>query len=252
VSSDDTALRELSSRIPDRWLNAYDSAPATDDPPVRSAAEALARLERVAGVVRLQHIELVPGLRAPLTEVINEGDRLFTPGEHFSGLSSVLYVGAATSSAEFHVDLHHNLFLHLRGPKRFSLGLYDDPRQAQDRSAGLFGPSLMRPQSPDHVVTYDLEPGDGLYIPPFTLHRVESSDDVTVSLACSWATTETLQRISLQRANGYLQRLRLRSAPPGRHPTMDRTKLALLPALDRAAALVQRRRASAGPTSAGQ
>jgi hypothetical protein len=243
VPSDDDGIHDISFRIPDRWLNAYDTAAATDAPPT-GAVQAIERLQRVPGVVRLQHVELVPGLRQPLAQVIADGARILTPGEHVRGTSSVLYVGAATSRADFHVDLHHNLFCHLRGTKQFTLAAYRDPRRQQDEMTSQFGAHPGRPRVPDDVVTYDLEPGDGLYIPPYTLHRVESTDAMTVSIACSWATTETHRLLALQRANGHLHRFHLRTAPPGRRAAIDRAKLAALPTLDRAAALVQRLRAS--------
>jgi oxalate decarboxylase/phosphoglucose isomerase-like protein (cupin superfamily) len=244
VPSDDAAVHDISGQIPDRWLNAYDTGPAPDEAAPVAAVEAIERLDRVAGVVRLQHIELLPGLRQPLARLIAEGARQFTPGEHVEGISSVMYVGTATSGAALHVDLHHNLFLHLRGSKQFTLASYRDTRQQQREAAGQFGghPEV----SPDAVdtVTYNLEPGDGLYVPPYALHRVESSDATTVSIACSWATTESQRLRQLQRANGYMERLHLRSAPPGRRPAVDRIKLAALPTVDRAAGVAQRIRAS--------
>jgi Cupin-like domain len=244
VPSDDAAIHEISRHIPDRWLNAYDTGPARNDASPTVAVEAIERLERVSGVVRLQHIELIPGLRQPLARVIADAARRFTPEEDVEGISSVMYVGTATSSAALHVDLHHNLFLHLRGTKQFTLATYRDTRQQQKEAAGQFGghPEI----SPDAVdtVTYDLQPGDGLYVPPYTLHRVESSDATTVSIACSWATAGSQRLRQLQRANGYLERLRLRSSAPGRRPTVDRLKVAALPTVDRAAGLAQRIRAS--------
>jgi Cupin-like domain len=243
VPSDDAAIHDISDQIPDRWLNAYDTGPAEEAAPT-DAVEAIERLDRVAGVVRLQHIELLPGLRQPLARIVAEGARLFTPAEHVEGISSVMYVGSPTSGAALHVDLHHNLFLHLRGAKQFTLAAYRNARQQQKGAAGQFaGHPELAPEAVD-TVTYDLEPGDGLYVPPYALHRVESSDATTVSIACSWATTESLRLLQLQRANGYMERLRLRSSPPGRHPTVDRIKVAALPTVDRAAGAVQRIRAS--------
>jgi hypothetical protein len=250
VPSDDAAIHDISRRIPDRWLNAYDTGPAPDDAAPTVAVEAIERLERVTGVVRLQHIELIPGLRQPLARVIAEAARLFTPGEHVEGISSVMYVGTATSGAGLHVDLHHNLFLHLRGTKQFTLAAYHDTRQQQKEAAGQFAGHHPPSAQAVETVTYDLQPGDGLYVPPYTQHRVESSDATTVSIACSWATTESQRLRQLQRANGYLERVHLRSAPPGRRPTVDRLKLAALPTIDRAAGLAQRIRASPSHGSA--
>jgi hypothetical protein len=248
IPSSDAAIHDISRRIPDRWLNAYDTGPAPDESSPTVAVEAIERLEQVTGVVRLQHIELLPGFRQPLARVIAEAAHRFSPEEHVEGISSVMYVGTATSTAALHVDLHHNLFLHLRGVKQFTLGAYRDPRRQQREAAGQFaGHPGVSAQAVD-TVTYDLHPGDGLYVPPYTLHRVESSDATTVSIACSWATTESQRLLQLQRANGYLERLHLRSAPPGRRPVVDRLKVAALPALDRAAGLAQRIRSS-GPGS---
>jgi hypothetical protein len=243
VPSDDDGIRDISRRIPYGWVDAYDNLAAVDAPP-KNATEAVSRLHRIPGVVRLQHMELVPGLRQPLARAIGDGARLLTPGEVVRGWSSVLYIGGATSSADLHADYHHNLFLHLRGTKRFTLSAYSDPRRQQEVTARRFGAHPGLPGVPDEVVTLELQPGDGLYVPPYTLHRVESTDAVTVSIACSWSTDETNRLLALQRANGHLHRLHLRTAPPGRHGAIDRAKLAALPALDRTAALVHRLRKS--------
>jgi Cupin-like domain len=208
------------------------------------AVEAVERLDRVTGVVRLQHIELLPGFRQPLAALIAEAARRFSPQEHVEGISSVMYVGTANSNAALHVDLHHNLFLHLRGVKQFTLAAHRDARRQQKEAAGQFGGHPGVSDRGLDTVTYDLQPGDGLYVPPYVLHRVESSDATTVSIACSWATTESQQLLQLQRVNGYLEHLHLRSAPPGRRPSVDRLKVAALPTLDRAAGLAQRIRTS--------
>jgi len=219
------ALRDVAEKMPQGWLDAYDSdgsRPAPSCTPV----EALDRLETVAGVVRLAHLELVPGFRRPIFEVVSEGVSMFTPGEPLLQHSSVIYVANSGSGAPMHLDLHHNLFFHLTGTKYFRIGQMRDERMQHEAVVRKLGGVSEPLRVLDQVTELELNPGDALYVPPFTFHAVES-DGPTVSVSCSWSTPSSERAVPLQRVNGRLSRFGVRTAPPGRHRLVDLAKVTL-------------------------
>lgn len=221
------AVRAVASVLPARWLDAYDISGPGPDPGI-SPLKALDRLDDVAGVVRFKHLELLPGLRRPIADVVSMAAAAFTPSERVTRYSSVGYVGNGGSGARMHIDLHPNLFVHLAGEKRFTVGGFSDARsqyrvildRASGRSDGI-------PQF-DRIAVFDLRPGDALYVPPFTFHQVENMQDRTVSAACSWSTPSSERAVRLHRVNVGLRRLlQLTPAPPNRQRGSDTVKLVL-------------------------
>ncbi|MGH9029443.1 MAG: cupin-like domain-containing protein [Acidimicrobiales bacterium] len=221
----DQDLRAVAAQIPRRWLDAY-GAHGTSTSNAVSPLEALERVEAAGGVVRLEHLELVPGYRRRVEEIVHEAAAMFTPSEAVTRHTSVVYVGAGTSRAPWHFDLHHNLFVHLAGTKRFMVGRMTEPRSQHHlvvrRLSGALGPV---PEL-DQVKLFELRLGDALYIPPFTFHSIENLD-TTVSVACSWSTPASMRAVRLQHMNGRLGRLGLRTRAPGRRRSTEAAKLAL-------------------------
>lgn len=220
------AVRAVASELPASWLNAYDNDGPGPDTGI-SPLEALDRLDYVTGVVRFKHLELLPGLRRPIADVVSMAAAAFTPLERVNRYSSVGYVGNGGSGAGVHIDLHPNLFVHLAGEKRFTVAGFPDARaqyrlildRASGRSEGV--PEF------DRVAVFDLQPGDALYVPPFTFHQVENKQDRTISAACSWSTPSSERALRLHRVNVGLRRLRLSPAPLDRPRPSDTVKLAL-------------------------
>jgi Cupin-like domain len=102
--------------------------------------------------------------------------------------SSTIWMGSA--SATMHYDPQHNLFVQLRGRKRFYLL---DPKHIDTDAAvhlfPLMHASDRQSQSDYYNVTShidaivaDLYPGQVLFLPAYWLHRVEPLDDFSMSV----------------------------------------------------------------------
>ena len=221
----DADLHALASRLPPRWVDIMLPEASLPRGSV-DATEAVRLVETQVGVSRLLHLELVPGLRTVIEAMAVQASRRLGPGNIPRRVTSVLYVGAPTAVVPVHVDRHHNLFLHLRGVKRFVVGCYSEAdRQlaAVEDAFGGRGPRL-DPSGLDHVTTHTLRAGDGLYVPPDTFHWIEGGDDTTVSVNCAWTTAATERAVVVHRANSVLRRFGLRPGPLGCHPVIDRLK----------------------------
>jgi hypothetical protein len=225
LPSNHDAMREVAANLPVGWLNAYDNAGPGPDAGV-SPLGALDRLDQITGVVRFKHLELLPGLRRPIADIVSTGAAMFTPSEKIIRHSGVSYVSSGGSNAAMHVDLHPNLFIHLAGEKQFSIaGLSRAPSQYQlilDKAAGRMEafPEF------DRMVTFELRPGDALYVPPFTFHRVETAQGRTISVACSWSTPSSERAVRLHRVNVQLRRLGVKPTSLHQPRWSDKAKLA--------------------------
>ncbi len=220
----DHDIRELAAKVPVGWLDAYDAGPSSRVHGV-TPLQAIERLQETAGVVRLLHLEHVPGLRSTVAAVVTEAQAFFTRTQPVVSSSSVLYVGSGRSSAPAHVDHHPNFFAQLRGTKRFFVARHASEDLQQEEIARHFASRVAGPRCiPDTDVTvHELGPGDALYVPPYTFHWVES-DATTVSAAVSWSTASSLEQEAVYEFNAGLRRIGVRSAPPGIRPRLDHVK----------------------------
>eukprot|EP00475_Leptophrys_vorax_P023395 TRINITY_DN32019_c0_g2_i1.p1 TRINITY_DN32019_c0_g2~~TRINITY_DN32019_c0_g2_i1.p1 ORF type:complete len:274 (+),score=57.63 TRINITY_DN32019_c0_g2_i1:48-824(+) len=124
-----------------------------------------------------------------------------------------LWVGCAGVTASTHYDASHNLYLQVRGKKRFTIappstahltcGIYPDshPHRRQCQYPNRFGAFLAADPSDDdgHIsqsVSYmvELTPGDLLYLPPYWLHKVETLE-TSISLSY-WSEAAELEKFN--------------------------------------------------------
>jgi hypothetical protein len=222
----DDELRAIAERIPASWLNAYDSDGA-DLPNRLTPVRALARLNTVTGVVRLMHLELVPEYRAVMDGVTRSMASIATPGQVVTRHTGVVYVANQGSRARLHVDRHPNFFVHLAGRKRFTVAGCSDSRRHQALITSYLSGRGGEGIEADVTRTFDLDPGDALYLPPLTIHGVETPASRSVSVACSWSTPSSERLGSVLWANAQLRRVGIRPISTHRHNRSDPVKLAL-------------------------
>jgi cupin superfamily protein len=172
--------------------------------------------------VRIGNLQRLPGWDVLLDECLaGVGPRSVARAQVFLGSP-----GAVTPA---HMDLYHNLLLQVQGTKEFSIGRFPDPRDADREIARHFDRERenFRILPPD-VSVYRLEPGDGLYIPPYTPHWAQGGDEVSLALSCNFSDAASDQAELVQVCNARLRRLGLKPAPPRRSPLRDRMKAGLV------------------------
>jgi hypothetical protein len=74
---------------------------------------------------------------------------------------------------------------------------------------------------------FRIAPGDGVYLPSFVSHWVETEAGVSVSFSIPWHTDYCLRADGVYRVNSRLRRLHLSPRPPGRSEPVDRAKAAV-------------------------
>jgi hypothetical protein len=146
-----------------------------------------------------------------------------------------IFLAAPGATVPVHFDSHHNVLLQLVGTKELSIGQFPDP-DAQTRALEIGCRSRTRTGHvlPPETARFELRPGDGIYIPPYTFHWVHGGTEVSAALSCSFSTAATHRAEVVHACNAQLRRLGLRPRPPGRSVGRDRLKVAGLRAARRA------------------
>jgi hypothetical protein len=191
------------------------------------AAEVLRTLDENGCWVALFNIEREDAYRALLAQALAHVVAL-PPREGAMGPGSAsVFCAAAGAVVPVHFDRHHNLLLQVEGTKTVTIGAYDDPAIEQlliERGFEKENADVV----PTVSATFDLHPGDGVYIPPYAFHWVTNGDAPSVSLSCTFHTTRSDRMELLHASNVRLRRLGLRPSLPGASDRRDRAKAALL------------------------
>jgi hypothetical protein len=128
-----------------------------------------------------------------------------------------------------HFDMHHNFLLQIDGTKEVTIGSFSDPR-VNERAIDRFYDECNNNASalPDVASTFRLEPGDGVYIPPFAFHWVRGGPETSISISCGFRTPATEQAGLVHEYNARLRRLGLHPRAPGTSVYRDRAKVEML------------------------
>ena len=76
-------------------------------------------------------------------------------------------------------------------------------------------------------IEFELDAGDGCYIPYQWPHWVKTKDSHSISMAITWKTEEVRRLNDLHRFNSMLRSLGMPQTAPGKNPAFDAVKLGL-------------------------
>ena len=172
----------------------------------------------------------LPGYQ-DLYDQIKEDLAPMVPGGRgaMSGFHSVIFLAATGSTTPSHVDGEIGFLLHARGTKRVAVGRYSSPeRETAELEAFHRNEHRNTGELPVDVTNFDLQPGQGVHVPPLVPHWVENGPDVAISLSVGFQTPENLRRAGVYRFNAQARRLGLSPKSPGVSPPRDRVKSSLI------------------------
>jgi len=149
-----------------------------------------------------------------------------------------IFLSAPGSMTPSHTDPEHNFLLQVRGAKQMNVGRFPDPETEQLALEDALGGGHRNVQwEPKDPVTFDLGPGDGVYVQPHAPHWVQNGPHVSVSLSITFATPASQRARRVHAINARLRRFGLSPAPPERRPRLDRAKVACVDGIGRLRAL---------------
>lgn len=176
----------------------------------------------------LKNIEQVRAYHELLDELLDEVEPLVAGCEGGMNLrEGFVFLSAPNSTTPAHTDHEHNFLLQIRGTKDMNVGRFDDPDVEQRHLEKMFAGARNMDRLPADPTTYELHPGDGVYVPPNAPHWVLNGPAVSVSLSITFRTPVTERGAVVHSVNRRLRRIGISPRPPGEHLATDRAKHAL-------------------------
>lgn len=194
----------------------------------RTGAEVLAEIEQNGSWLVLKNVEQDPRYRALLDGLL-DGVAPHVPGGDDTrlGREAFIFVSAPGSVTPAHVDPEHNFLLQIRGTKTMHVGAFDDDRTRQLELERFYaGNHRNIERVPESLEAVELNPGQGIYVPPSAPHWVQNGDGVSVSLSITWRTVATDRRSRVWAANHALRQRGKTPVEPGASRFADARKLA--------------------------
>ncbi len=232
------AMAELADRLPLKSIERHRAdlpllspgQPAElEGPP----SETVRELESGNAWMVMWYIEQVPEYRALLDECLDQVEGYV--GNRHGGMryrKAYLFLSAPGATTPAHFDPEQNLLLQIRGTKDFSVGRF---ATAADRQAELDryfdGGYRNLDRMPDLEATFHMDPGDGVYVPPFAPHWVHVGEQASISLSITFRTRASLEVERVSHFNARMRRLHLSPHPPGVSPSRDRLKASVIETL---------------------
>ena len=210
------AMAELADRLPlksierhraDLPLLSPGKPPELEGPP----SETVRDLESGNSWMVMWYIEQVPEYRSLLNECLDQVERHV--GTRHGGMryrKAYLFLSAPGATTPAHFDPEQNLLLQIRGTKDFSVGRFESPADQQTELDRYFdGGHRNLDRMPQLEETFHMEPGDGVYVPPFMPHWVHVGTKASISLSITFRTRASLEMEHVSHFNAGMRRLHI-------------------------------------------
>lgn len=212
-------------------------------PNKRSAAETLQHIGDAKAWMSLLNVQTDAQYKGLVDEVLDE----LRPGveRRDSGMcyrGGWIFVTSPNTVTPFHFDKEHNFIMQVSGRKRLYVWDHRDQVAASEAARDRFHASHDRDLlvwSDDlraRARVFDLEPGQGAYMPSSSPHMVENGDNASITVSFTYYTDSTRRDSLLHRAHERLRGIGIELPPVGAQPIAD----ALLLAAFRSASTVVR------------
>lgn len=135
-----------------------------------------------------------------------------------SGRESFIFVSPPNAYTPYHWDPEQNFFMQLRGRKQ--MAIYDVNDRAilsEDALEKYYTEGQLITKCSDSLFDnyelFDMNPGDGVYVPVTAPHWVKTLDEISISVSINFRTPSSIRRDRVYRTNRFLRRFGLRPAP---------------------------------------
>ena len=144
-----------------------------------------------------------------------------------------LFLSAPGAVTPWHFDPEHNLLLQIRGTKEMNVGRFPTrPTSCASSTATTTAGTATSTTAPATSRPFVLEPGQGVYVPPFAPHWVRNGDAISISLSITFRTRRSRAAERAHGLNARLRRLGLHPRPAGHDERKDRAKAAIVHGVD--------------------
>lgn len=192
----------------------------------RSATETLEHIADARAWMSLLNVQTDPLYRSLVDEML-DGIRARVqtsdPGMCYRG--GWIFVTSPATVTPFHYDKEHNFLFQVRGRKTIHVWDHRDLEAASEASRDRFHACherdlmVWRDELRERAQKFELEPGQGAYMPSTSPHMVENGNEPSITMSFTYYTDATRRNSLLHRAH---YRLRQWGYEP---PPVDRNRL---------------------------
>lgn len=232
------AIAELAERLGAESISAENAAkplvtaqPAFLDLATETIAERIRTLAATDSWFTLLNIESDPPYGHLVDRILDDvADDGGLAREELRRRMGFVFASSPGSVTPVHFDVEHSLLMQVRGHRTLCFGRF---RSSADREHEVrrywTGTSYGRLEvMPEPTEEYELTPGTGAYIPPYTPHWLRNGPTPSTSLTVTFYERSNEEETRVQVLNERLRRWGLRPAPYGASPALDRLKAAAM------------------------
>lgn len=193
------------------------------------------KIETAGAWMVLKHVEQHPAYGKLIEDALLEVartrgyDNLKDAG--FEDIRGFIFVSSADSTTPFHADSDENFFFQIHGDKFFHV--YDNRDRSIASEEALEEVVVKHRNIPYEAkfdakcTTYNLKPGDGVFVPYQWPHWVRTAGSYSISLSLTWKSEDVRRRNDISTMNSMLRSIGIPQNPPGVSPALDTAKLAV-------------------------
>jgi hypothetical protein len=216
-------------------------------PNKKSADETLRNINDAKAWMSLLNVQTDDVYRTLVDEVLDSVKQqldVVDPGMCYRG--GWIFVTSPNTVTPFHMDFEHNFILQIRGKKRLYVWEPTDTEAVSEHAREMFHYKrsrdliTWREELRERAHVFDLEPGQGAFMPTTSPHMVENGNGPSITTSFTFYTDWTRKLANLYRARGRLRELGV--APPaiGSIPQLDTAIDAALSGLERGKNLLRK------------
>ena len=197
--------------------------------------EIVHKIETAGAWMVLKHVEEHPAygklIEDALLEVAAMRGFASLTDAGFEDIRGFIFVSSAESTTPFHADSDENFFFQVHGDKFFHV--YDNRDRWIASEEALEEVVVKHRNIPYEAkfdakcTTYNLKPGDGIFVPYQWPHWVRTAGSYSISLSLTWKSPEVRKRNDIFTVNSMLRGIGIPQNPPGISPALDAAKLAV-------------------------
>ena len=154
-----------------------------------------------------------------------------------SGRESFIFVSPPNAYTPYHWDPEQNFFMQVRGKKQMPIyDVTDRNLLPEDTLERYYTQGQIITKCPEELFDsyklFEMNPGDGVYVPVTAPHWVKTLDEVSISVSINFRTPSSIRRARVFRANRMMRKIGLRpqSVSPRADFWSERLKSSILEA----------------------
>lgn len=201
------------------------------DPSRDELRHAIDNLHKRSAFVQILNVREDPEYRVLVDEVLDAVvPHLPVRDRVLLNRDAAAFLASPGSITPFHLDHEQNFLCHIRGAKTFHVWDHRDRSVISERALEVFyaeGKSreiAYEPAMQARARTFELAPGDCIFMPMGSPHAVSTGKDITVTFSILMNTLTTFDTVEAYRANHMMRRMGLSPRPVGDSGAIDSLK----------------------------